>query len=79
MKKIVRYSDIIQQKTISQRKEIVKEEKINRNLILLRKQNLMLTKGDSLFKEKIIKFNSYLRNKEVSDITKMIKRFLMQD
>lgn len=79
MKKIVKYSDIIQQQAISQKKEIVKEEKINRNLILLRKQNLVLTKGDSLFKEKIIKFNSYIRNKEVSDITKLIKRLLMQD
>jgi hypothetical protein len=79
MKKIVRYSEIIQQQTISQRKEIFKDEKINRNLILLRKQNLFLTKGDSLFKDKITKFNLYLKNTEVSAITKLIKRLLLQD
>lgn len=76
MKKIVKYTDILQGKSVKQTLEEKREQSINKSLILMRQQNLALRKGDAKFKQKVIDYNQYLRKKDVKVIAKLIKKLL---
>lgn len=75
MKKIVKYTPLAPQKSKFEQ-ESKKIDLSNKSLVLLRQQNLFLTKGDPIFKSKIIEFNNYLKNKNVKVISKLIKQML---
>lgn len=76
MKKIVKYTDVLQGKTVKQTLEQKREQSINKSLILLRQQNLALRKGDAKFKQKVIEYNQFLRKKDIKAIAKLIKKLL---
>jgi hypothetical protein len=77
MKKIVKYTPLAPQKNILEQ-DRKKLELSNKSLVLMRQQNLFLTKGDPIFQNKIIEFNNYLKNKNVKIISKLIKQMLTQ-
>lgn len=76
MKKIVKYTDVLQGKSVKQTLEEKREQSINKSLILMRQQNLALRKGDAKFKQKVIDYNNYLRKKDIKVILKLIKKLL---
>jgi len=76
LKKIVKYTDVLQGKSVKQTLEEKREQSINKSLILMRQQNLALRKGDAKFKQKVIDYNNYLRKKDIKAISKLIKKLL---
>lgn len=76
MKKIIKYTDVLQGKSIVESREKKRDDSINKSLILMRQQNLALRKGDAKFKQKVIDYNIYLRKKDIKSIAKLIKKLL---
>ncbi len=76
MKKIIKYTDVLQGKSIVESREKKRDDSINKSLILMRQQNLALRKGDAKFKQKVIDYNIYLRKKDIKTIAKLIKKLL---
>jgi hypothetical protein len=75
MKKIVKYTPLVPDKQ-SQDIESRTRDLSNKSLVLMRQQNLLLTKGDAVFKRKILEFNYFLQNKNIQVISKLIKQML---
>ncbi len=75
MKKIVKYAHLLPDKK-SQDIESKKIDISNKSLVLMRQQNLFLTKGDAVFKRKILEFNYFLQNKNIQVVSKLIKQML---
>lgn len=76
LKKIVKYTDVLQGKSTVSSREKKREDTVNKSLILMRHKNLALRKGDAKFKQTVIDYNNYLRKKDIKAITKLIKKLL---
>ncbi len=76
LKKIVKYTDVLQGKSILESRQKKREDSINKSLILMRQQNLALRKGDARFKQIVIDYNNYLKKKDIKAISKLIKKLL---
>lgn len=76
MKKIIKYTDVLQGKSIVESRQKKRDDSINKSLILMRQKNLALRKGDDKFKQKVIDYNTYLRKKDIKAIAKLIKKLL---
>lgn len=76
MKKIVKYTDVLQGKSITDSQQQKRENIVNKSLILMRQKNLVLSKGDAKFKQIVIDYNNYIRKKDIKVITKLIKKLL---
>lgn len=76
MKKIVKYTDLLQGKKLVESQQQKREDTINKSLILMRQKNLALRKGDSKFKQKVIDYNEYLKKKDIKAVAKLIKKLL---
>lgn len=76
MKKIVKYTDVLQGKSIVDSQQQKRENIVNKSLILMRQKNLVLSKGDARFRQKVIDYNNYLRKKDIKVLSKLIKKLL---
>ncbi len=53
--------------------ESQRDDRTNNTLIALRRKNLSIINHNPQFKEKLVRFNSYVKRKEVSELVKVIQ------
>ncbi|HRS01293.1 MAG TPA: hypothetical protein P5545_01945 [Bacteroidota bacterium] len=79
MKSKIRYSTnaetpISLEKFVSSEQE--RNKLSNSALMLLRSNNLALANSNKVYKEKVIEFNNYLKDKDIHQITRVIRIIL---